>query len=370
MQRSGLTALELEERFPKLSGWLAGDSHPTLRQLEEFARVTHTPLGILFLTEPPREGWPVPYHRTAGGTLPPAPSPNLRDTLYMMRYRQLWLSAEVRRTDGRPLPFVGTARPDERPESAAARMREVLGLDPDWTAQQATWTGTLHFLRTRMEAAGITVVINSIVGNNTRRRLDAAECRGFALTDPYAPWVFVNGADYKANQLLTLAHGLAHIVFGTSAAYDLAELLPAGDPIELACYRAAREFLLPVVRLRGAWSTVHADADPVAQMVRQFKVSPTVVARLALDEHLISGATYARYVRAYMEKEDRQARGGGGNFYLTQNLRIGVRFARRVAQAVAEGRLLFAEAYELTGLSGKTFDNYLRTIEGEVPPDV
>ena len=36
------------ERLPKLSEWEAEESQPTLRQLEEFAKKTLTPLGSLF----------------------------------------------------------------------------------------------------------------------------------------------------------------------------------------------------------------------------------------------------------------------------------------------------------------------------------
>jgi hypothetical protein len=44
--------------------WISGEVQPTLRQLEEFARLTHTPIGYFFLSEPPELALPVPDFRT------------------------------------------------------------------------------------------------------------------------------------------------------------------------------------------------------------------------------------------------------------------------------------------------------------------
>ncbi len=59
-ERAGLNIDALARRFPKLPDWESGDVHPTLKQLEGFAKATFTPVGFLFLDEPPEERVPIP----------------------------------------------------------------------------------------------------------------------------------------------------------------------------------------------------------------------------------------------------------------------------------------------------------------------
>ena len=42
-ERSGRDATSLLKPFPKLEAWERGELQPTLKQLERFAKATHTP---------------------------------------------------------------------------------------------------------------------------------------------------------------------------------------------------------------------------------------------------------------------------------------------------------------------------------------
>ncbi len=64
-ERAGQSAARLSGRFPKLEIWERGEASPTLKQLESFGKATHTPVGYLFLQEPPVERVPIPDCRTA-----------------------------------------------------------------------------------------------------------------------------------------------------------------------------------------------------------------------------------------------------------------------------------------------------------------
>jgi Zn-dependent peptidase ImmA (M78 family) len=363
-ERSRLPPEVLLKRFPRLAEWEGGAAKPTLRQLEEFANATTTPLGYLFLPEPPEEVLPIPDFRTLGDKPVSRPSPNLLDTVFDMQRRQAWLHDERIEEGLAPLPFVGSATPDAEPEKVAVTMRRTLGLSAEWADLHSTWSKASRALRDRIEAVGVIVVANGVVGNNNYRNLDPEEFRGFVLTDDYAPLIFVNGADGKAAQMFTLVHELAHIWIGQAAVFDLHDMQPAPDPTERFCNAAAAEFLIPEAELRKAWPEAESRPERFQFLARRFKVSELVVARRALDLRLITRELFFSFYNEYSEHERRRlAVQSGGNFYATQNSRIGRSFAEAVARAVREGRLLYRDAFDLTGLRGATFDRYIASLE-------
>ena len=130
-ERAGLKADALMERFPKFAAWESGESQPTLRQLEDLAKKTLTPLGYFFLPEPPEDRLPIPDFRTLKDEPLRRPSPNLLETVYIMLRRQDWMRDYLAEEGQSPLPFVGSIRLEDHPEQAAARIRETLGITTD-----------------------------------------------------------------------------------------------------------------------------------------------------------------------------------------------------------------------------------------------
>ena len=119
-----------------------------------------------------------------------------------------------------------------------------------------SWQVAVSELRREIEQLGVMAVINGVVGNNTSRRLSVEEFRGFALTDPYAPLIFVNGADAKSAQMFTLAHELAHVWLGSAGVSGFDGLYPGGTEMEDWCNRTAAEFLSPAQEVRARWAEV------------------------------------------------------------------------------------------------------------------
>ena len=355
IRRAGHPLQTFLQEHPKVGQWISGEKIPTVNQLEDFSKLVHVPYGYLFLPSPPKEQLPIPYFRT--GQHHGDPSLNVFDMVLILQQRQQWLTEYLSENGADPLPFVRKFRLRQGYKPIVDDIRKTLGLAEDWASHCENADKALDYLTHRIEEAGIIVNFSSIVANNTRRAITVEECRGFVLVNDLAPFMFVNAADAKGAQLFTIVHELAHVWLGISAGFDNTKMLPANDPAELLCDQVSAEFLVPAAQFTRLW----ARNPDISALARYFKVSQIVVARRALDLGEITKAAFFKFYNDYMAdfhaKKDNQ--GGGGDFYLTQRKRLSLRFAAHVNQAVKENRLLYRDAYKITGLKGSTYDQFI-----------
>ncbi len=222
--------------------------------------IKHADAGrVLFLPEPPEEQVPIPDYRTMGDGGVHRPSPDLLDTIFACQQRQEWYRdfAEVTRED--PVAFVGSLTTLVPVVEAAEQIRATLGFDP--SERGDTRSDALRTLVDHAEELGVLVMVSGVVGSNTHRKLDPHEFRGFALVDPLAPLVFINGADTKAAQIFTVTHELVHLFLGETALDD--DLATWASERPDAFFLEADTAVVPSLQATSTWAN-GAGYEPAA----------------------------------------------------------------------------------------------------------
>lgn len=368
-ERAGLGVDEVVSKFARYADWESGTDRPTLKQLEGFADETDAPVGYFFLDAPPDESVPIPDFRTLRSRQSRRPSPDLLETIYLCQRRQDWYRDCCLFEGCEPLSFIGSVALGQSVGQVAASMREAFGFGLDARSRCGTWKGALCQLITNIDDAGIMVMCSGVVFGNGERKLKVGEFRGFSLVDEIAPLVFINGGDTKSAQMLTLAHGLAHLWLGESALF-MAHI--DGDEegrIERWCNEVAAEMLLPLDALRVEVDPGEAVDDAVGRLVRRFKVSPSVVLRRLFDlGSLARSELHGRYdadVERLVASGDGES---GGGFHSSLMDGLGRRFGRALVGDTLEGRTLYRDALRLAGLKKvSTFHEIGRRLGFPIP---
>ena len=285
-----------------------------MKDAEELARVTYTPFGYLFLSEPPDESLPMQDLRATVQGLPERPSPNLIACIYAMQRRQAWMSQVMQPELQRPLSFVRPLGPGSSHQELCERIRHTLFRERHLTTNALLESQHLDNLLESIMCAGILPVVSKIVPGHPDRRLNPREFVGFTLVDEYAPLIFVNAERGARITAFMLIHGLAHIMMAESGLCGNPGKVPSTYDAEARCTYAT----LNVIGM-------NQDALPFEMAGEQ-----------AWEDDHCSELLWQT---------------GGRHFALS------------VFAAVKESRMTYTEGYSLTGLSGDDFEQIPRLTE-------
>jgi Zn-dependent peptidase ImmA (M78 family)/DNA-binding XRE family transcriptional regulator len=365
-ERANLSVPELAKKVgtseAHLERWEKGERAPTVKQVHTLANKTYVPMGYFYLEEPPQEQLELPDLRTLNNGQPTRPSPELLELVGLMHERVHWYADYLREQGIKRNPCVGRRSEQDPVEQIVSDIRQTLNIPED--VQRGHQEKYMAMLVQRIEDAGVLVMKQPNMGS--RRRLSVSEFRGFAISDPVAPLIFVNSADVLCARLFTLIHELAHIWLGESGISDVSPHTERS--VEIKCNAIAAQFLVPANEFMRSWQD---DADwkqNILQIRNQFQTSRWVIARRALTLGKITLSQYRHYTSQLLEeyrrreREKANSREGGPTYYTTKQSQISKRFSNAILTEALQGKLLLRDAGNLLDMRPPIVMNYAQKL--------
>lgn len=358
--------------------WEAGESLPTLRQIERIANKVKRPCIVFFMPQPPDEPKALTDFRTVGNKASGEFSPELILEIRRARYLQNKLNEEWTNVLPEWQSNLPTYQLKDDPVVRALEMRETLGIS---LAQQKKFKLDNRGLREWRHA----LLIHGVLSFGFR--VEREQALGFAIWHSQFPLVGFNLEGYKAQQVFTLFHELAHLCLRQSAVSDLgADRIQSGrDTIkktETFCNRFASAFLLPpdsadVLDVLNEISKQGAlKASTVDKYAKKFRVSKYVLLHRLIESGKIPktkcSAVFTAWRQVDKEEEDQKKekqkakaerdkklekeRKGASPAAESLTAR-GETFTKRVLQALSSGALVQGDAQDLLGLKDHQFES-------------
>jgi Zn-dependent peptidase ImmA (M78 family)/DNA-binding XRE family transcriptional regulator len=360
-------AAKVSVTVEKLKQWEEGISQPTIRQAQTLAKAYKRPFALFFLPEIPRDFQPLQDFRKPGS------KELTTSSIFIIReiqQKQAWISEVYFENNEDKLPFIGKFSIHDNPRTVANDIVETLGIDPsDYKTENPIreWINAA-------ESNGIFVSRTSFI--HSRMKLDAEELQGFAIADPYAPFVFVNSDDWNAPQLFTLVHELAHLwIAATGISNGIEpEIVNRNkfNPIELFCNEVAANALIPEKIILNLDRAVFINSQEIVKAARNLGVSSFAFLVRALSLQLISRHEYITLKKqadveyhAFLKREaekkaalklKRKEKPGGPNPYLLRLNKNSRLFTQVVFDALRSGFVQPTQASLLLGTPANNFN--------------
>ena len=363
-ERRGLGYSQLARRSDVqvecLRKWEEGSSHPPFGKAQELAGILKIPFGMLFLPSRPLDSYPIPDFRTVDSKASDTLGPDLAEVINQATTKQEWYREYCEENSEDRLSIVGSFKISSGVNAVARDISSKLHINEELRRSCSSSREYLSKLSDAAQEIGILVMRSGVVGNDPTRSLNVQEFRGFTLTDPFAPVVFINSRDSYSAQVFTLAHELTHIWIGQSGISNPDPSETPANRLEVFCDAVAAETLAPTEEFESAWAALRDHSDFPTTLARKFWVSPMVAIRRAHELHKITDDDFFRLVKVEKQKTFTARKGKGGNPNRTLLSRNGKKLTHAILNALRENRLVYRDAALLLGVSLSRVPNLLR----------
>lgn len=341
------------DRLAALEG---GEGFPTPALLRRMAQQYHRPLLTFYTAK-------VPSRVEIGQDFRTLPDPGdpgnvlLGTLLRDVKARQVLVREAVEDDeDGKEVALVGAAAKIRRPAELVAAAMEVIGFNRTLFRQTGTAEQAFSYVRSCVEKAGVFVLLAGDCGHHTTA-IDVNVFRGFAITDPFAPFIVVNDQDAKTAWSFTLLHELAHLLIGKGG---VSGGMPQGR-IEQLCNDTAAALLINQDELAdvalGDGPT--GDVIQITALANRAKVSRSLVAYQLFRAGRLTNAEWEKLradfrsawvMQKEREREQNRSKEGGPNWYTVRRHRLGAALLAVARRGIADGSLTPTRAARMLGV--------------------
>lgn len=359
----------------RLNALESGRREPTRAQLLKMAKAYRRSLLTFYLPDPPRKGdsgedfRSLPQQQTTDEKLVDA---LVRD----IRVRQALVRSVLEDDqDTRPLPFIGSMTLDSGVAAISKSIQEAVGFDVKGFRAQHSIDAAFSYLRTKVEALGVFVLLMGNLGSH-HSDVAVSAFRGFALADDIAPFIVINDHDARSAWAFTLLHELAHLWLGATGISG-----PYGESkLERFCNDVASSLLLAPDELQslnvGPGATEETAARIISAFAQERLISRSMVAYRLYRLDRISKEIWSNLTETFrqewlasrqIQREKAKQREGGPNPYVIRRHRLGLGLLRFVDQGVQEGALTPTKAGLVLGVKPRSVATLLSTLHQGVP---
>lgn len=340
-----------------------GEDEPSRPQLLNMARVYRRSLITFYLAKPPERGERGEDFRTLPADRTLADDALLDALIRDVRSRQSVVRVLAEEEDeSKPLSFIGSCTMNDGSEAVLDSIKTVLRIEMAEYRSKKNAEEAFTYLRSQAENAGIYVLLMGNLG--THHSAIAVETfRGFAIADPFAPFVVINDQDARTAWSFTLLHEIAHLWLGTSGVSGTS----VEKAIEKFCNDVASSFLLPVHELGelnvGVDTTLARAIELISAFATKRFVSRKMVAYGLFKSRRIDSATWRAFDNAlfnlwqkekFTQKEKSRDSESGPNYYIVRRHRLGRALLGFVERSMGAGALTPVKAAKVLGVKPRS----------------
>lgn len=372
VKKIGLAKTKALTAVERLEALETGDTAPTRALLVRMAKQYRRPLLTFYLSDVPEKGDRGNDYRTLPDGYDPTDDAFLDALIRGIRARQSLLRAALEdEEEADELPFIGSMTMNDGVPAVVASIRDTAPITLAEFRAADSADEAFKKLRTAVESMGIYVVLAGNLGSY-HTAIDLRTFRGFALSDPVAPFIIMNDQDARAAWSFTLLHELTHLWLGqTGVSGGDAELA-----VEQFCNDVAGEFLLPANDLQG-FAIPDADndeniADAITAFASDRNISRSMVAYRLYRRQRIQQDVWRRLSTRFREewldgrekrRESARSQVGGANYYTVRRHRVGDALVNIVQRMMRAGALTTTKAGTVLDVKPKNVQNLLNVGE-------